>query len=403
MQEPTDGAQATSFSGASAARLSGTFLISGFVMAALGSSRLIVPLIAISLGAGSMLVGVIAAACTAMPMVLSVAFGRWMDRAGTLPAIGLATSMIIFASLLYWALPSRYTLLAVSGLIGTAGVFTHMAATRAVGLGVKVSERAKSLGYLVLSYSLFNFFGPVIASHAFEHFGAVPAIGVLGLFALLSVIGTRAVPHFYAREEQRAADASGPRRAYDLLKTGDLRLWIVISGIFTANQTLYPFILSLHAAQIGLAASQAGWMLGAFAFGTLTSRFCTPLLVKHANPNITLVIALVLAAGIYAVIPSAHGTVSLVVLSAALGLPLGIGAPVSLALIYEVAPPGRVNEALGISMSVNNLLQTVFPMLIGVAASSLGVAPMVWVWSLVILVSACMIMLRRHQLERGAA
>ncbi|WP_336334481.1 MFS transporter [Pseudomonas putida] len=396
-----DDNQATGLERARPLSLPGTFFVSGFIMAALGSSRLLVPLIAISLGASSLLIGVAGALFTAVPMLLSVPFGRWMDRAGTLPAVLFSTLMVVVAAGLYATVPSQYTLLVVAGLIGTAGVFTHMAATRAVGLGVEDGERAKALGYLVLSYSLFNFFGPVVTTHAFEHYGAVIAIGALGLFALFSIAGIRTLPHFYTRETQGVAHAAGPRRTYDLLKVADLRLWIVISSIFTANQTLYPFILSLHVAQIGLAASQAGWMLGAFAFGTLTSRFFTPLLIKHVKPNTILILALIVAAGVYAIMPLAHGTPALIALSGALGFPLGMGAPVSLALIYEVAPQGRVNEALGISMSVNNLLQTVFPLMIGVAASGLGVAPMVWVWSLVILVSAGWIMLRRHHLERG--
>ncbi|MEN5033111.1 MFS transporter [Pseudomonas sp. TWI929] len=383
-------------------RLAGTFLVSGFVMAALGSSRLLIPLIALSLGASSFLIGVAAALFTAVPMLLSVPFGRWMDRTGTLPAVMLSAMMIVLAALLYGAMPSQYSLLAVAGLIGTAGVFTHMAATRAVGLGVEVAERAKSLGYLVLSYSLFNFFGPVITTHAFEHYGATLAIAVLGLFAVFSIAGIRSLPHFYTHERQGAANASGSRKTYDLLGISDLRLWIVISSVFTANQTLFPFILSLHTAQIGLPASQAGWVLGAFAFGTFTSRFFTPLLVKHVSANAILILALIVAAGVYAVIPLAHGTLSLITLSGALGLPLGVGAPVSLALIYEVAPSGRVNEALGISMSANNLLQTVFPMVIGVAANGL-VAFMVWGWALIIMASAAWIMSRRKQLKQEAA
>jgi predicted MFS family arabinose efflux permease len=252
----------------------------------------------------------------------------------------------------------------------------------------------------VLSYSFFTFLGPVIASHAFEHSGSVVAIGTLGLFALLTIIGIRVLPHNFRRVELVANANSSSRRTTDLLAIQDLRLWIVISSIFTANQTLYPFILSLHVAHIGLAVSQAGWMLGAFALGTLTSRLFTPLLVRYIRPDVTLIAALISAAGVYAFIPVAHETTTLIALSAALGLPLGVGTPVALAMIYEASPQGRVNEALGISMSVNNFLQTVFPLLIGVVASGLGVAPMVWTWSCVILLSALLTLLRSRRLQQ---
>ena len=86
-------------------RLAGTFLVSGFTMAALGSSRPLIPLIALSLGASSLLIGVAAALFTAAPMLLSVPFGWWMDRTGTLPTIMLSATMIVLTALLYGVMP----------------------------------------------------------------------------------------------------------------------------------------------------------------------------------------------------------------------------------------------------------------------------------------------------------
>lgn len=380
-------------------RLVGTLIVAGCNMAALGSSRLIVPMLALALGANAFLIGVIVALFTAAPMVLSVSFGRWMDRAGTLPAILFSALMVVLASVVFLLFQSKYALLVVAALVGTAGVFTHMAATRAVGAGGEGARRAKYLGYLVLSYSLFNFMGPVIVSHAYQHYGASSAIASLGGFAVLSILGTVAVTHHFRRDSEKGLPAQSGRRAYDLLKHADLRLWILISSIFTANQTLYPFLMSLHAVEVGLTASQAGWMLGAFALGTLTSRFFTPVLVKRFRPDITLVVALIFAVSLYALIPLARDTYALAILSAGLGLPLGVGAPVSLAIIYETAPEGRVNESLGISMAVNNLLQTIFPLLMGAMAADMGTSPMVWGWA-VVMACAAIITLKRSRLVK---
>ncbi|WP_246745386.1 MFS transporter [Pseudomonas sp. PNP] len=203
--------------------LHGTFVISGFIMAALASSRLIVPLVAISIGASHFLMGVAGALFTAVPMLLSVPFGRWMDAVGTLPAIVFSASMVVIAAVLYGLMPTPYTLLAVAGLIGTAGVFTHMAATRAIGAGAGEVHRARWLGYLVLSYSFFTFIGPVIITHALESLGAVVAIGMLGLFALSTIIGTRALPHGFTRQDRVVTQPVGPRKAHDLLVIRDLR------------------------------------------------------------------------------------------------------------------------------------------------------------------------------------
>ncbi|WP_246745408.1 MFS transporter [Pseudomonas sp. PNP] len=158
----------------------------------------------------------------------------------------------------------------------------------------------------------------------------------------------------------------------------------------------------MHVSRIGLSVSDAGWMLAAFALGNLISRLFTSWLIRYVQPGLALILALVSAAGVHALIPSAHDTSMLILLSAALGLPLGLGTPVALAMIYDAAPQGRVNEALGLSMSSNNLLQTLFPLLVGVAASGLGVGPMVWIWSCAMFISALLTLQQTRRLEHDA-
>ncbi|WP_241792082.1 hypothetical protein [Pseudomonas putida] len=54
-------------------------------------------------------------------------------------------------------------------------------------------------------------------------------------------------------------------------------------------------------------------------------------------------------------------------------------------MIYEAAPVGQVNESVGLSMSLNSLLQTILPLLFGVFASRYGLTPMVLLFALAML------------------
>lgn len=363
------------------ANFTGTFVIAGLNMAAMFAARLVVPMLALSMGASSTLVGATAAMFTAVPMFLSVSFGRWLDRSGTLLPIVFSTSLIILAANVFWIVPGKYTLLVVAGLIGTAGVFTHMAATRAVG-GVGIaSKRPRNLGYLVLSYSLFQFMGPMIAGASYQYFGAIAAITTIGGFSLLSITVVGLGFHYFKREKVGLGPRAVTRRTYQLLSLRSLRSWIFMSSAFIAAQSIYPFVVSIYAVEIGLPPIQAGWLLGAFAIGTFVSRFFTPLLTRYFRAGVTLVVALIMSAIIYALIPFVQDICSLSALSFGLALPLGIGVPVSLAMIYDSAPEGRVNESVGLSMTVNNLLQTLFPLILGMSVSRLGVAPMVLVFA----------------------
>lgn len=363
----------------------GTLAIAGLNISALGSARLVVPLIALSLGASATLVGVIAAAFTAVPMVLSVPFGRWLDRAGTLLPIMSAALLVVAATATFWMFPSRYALVFVAGLVGAGAVFTHMAATRAVGTIATETQRPRYLGYLILSYSLFQLIAPVLAGATYQHHGPSAAITLLGGFSLVSIvaIGLR-IHHF--RHERRAPAARPTRQGiYPLLRIPGLMVWILVSSLFFAAQTIFPFVVSLHAVANGISPIDAGWLLGAFAGGAFVSRFFTPVLTRYARPRTVLVAAMIIGAAIYAVIPFAHHVVTLSVLSCALGMPLGVGVPVSLAMIYDAAPADRVNESVGLSMTVNNCLQTIFPLVLGAFVHTFGIAPMVLAFSLLMM------------------
>lgn len=366
----------------------GTFTVAGLNMATLSAARLVIPLIALSMGAGASMVGTIAALFTAFPMLLSVSFGRWLDRVGTLIPMVFAGGLSVCAAVMFWVAPYPYTLLAVAGCIGAGCVFSHMAATRAVGAAGGHSSRARNLGYLVLSYSLFQFMGPMIAGAAYHYWGAHVAITTLGAFSLLSITVLALRWHHFKFEKAGVKPEVINQKAYQLLSIGPLRSWIFISSIFVAAQCIFPFVVSLYAMEIGLTAVRASWLLGAFAAGVFVSRFCTPWVTRRFTAKHILKSALVLSAITYVVIPLTHDIYALIALSCLLGMPLGIGVPIALVMIYDAAPPGRVNESVGLSMSVNNLLQTVLPLTLGIAISRFGIAPMAWVIALGMIATA---------------
>lgn len=360
----------------------GTLAIAGLNISALGAARLVIPLIALSLDASATLVGVIAAAFTAVPMVLSVPFGRWLDRTGTLMPMVTAALLIIAATVTFWLFPDRHALLLVAGLVGAGAVFTHMTATRAVGSIANEAQRPRYLGYLILSYSLFQLVAPVMTGAAYQHHGAKAAILLLGGFSAASILVIGLRMHHFRHERRDAVVTRARQSIFPLLRVPGLAVWILVSSLFFAAQTLFPFVISLHATASGIPPIEAGWLLGAFAAGAFISRFCTPVLTRLAKPRAILVVAMVIGAGIYALIPFAHDVVILSLLSCALGMPLGIGVPVSLAMIYDAAPQDRVNESVGLSMTVNNCLQTIFPLALGAFVHTFGIAPMVLAFAL---------------------
>lgn len=381
------------------ARLMGTILIAGLNNAPLAGARLVMPMIALSLGVATPMIGVMAALFSLAPMIFNVGFGRWVDRAGTRTPILFSTSLILLACLMFEIARHPVILLPVAALIGAGAMFSHVAATRAVGELGGPDVRARNLGFLVVSYALFQFLGPMAAGYALGGYGPSAAFAVLGGFALLTCAVLAGRIHNFNSAPRESRPTTSPGRTVELLKLPALMRWLVIIGVFGGVQSIYPFIVSLHAVEIGLTAAQAGSLLGAFAIGSLTSRASVGLVTRLLPGQRVVFLALLIGGLAYAAIPFLHHFRPLLALSLALGFAIGIGAPIALALIYDAAPPNRINESIGLGMAITNFLQTFLPLSLGMAASGFGVSAMIWALSASMLIAAVAAMGRSKALE----
>jgi len=61
-----------------------------------------------------------------------------------------------------------------------------------------------------------------------------------------------------------------------------------------------------------------------------------------------------------------------------LGLALGSGQPIVLALLHTHAPAGRVGETVGIRMSLINTSAVAIPLFFGAIGTTLGLTPVFW-------------------------
>lgn len=362
-----------------------TIMIAGLNNAPLAGARLVMPMMALAMGVGTPVIGLMAALFSLAPMLLNVRFGRWVDRAGTWAPILFSTGLILLACLMFELVRAPAVLLPVAALIGAGAMFSHVAATRAVGDLGGADVRARNLGYLVVSYALFQFLGPMAAGFALERYGPSASFAVIGGFAALTCLTLASGAHNFTATPKESQPTTSRGSAIELLRQPVLARWLVIIGVFGGVQANYPFVISLHAARAGLSGAEAGMILGAFAMGSLTSRASVGLVTSVLRgPTVALA-----AGGLaYAAIPFLTGVRPLLGLSFVLGFAIGFGAPISLALIYEAALPDRINESIGLGMAITNFLQTFLPLGLGVFASGLGVGAMIWALSLSMLIAA---------------
>jgi MFS family permease len=91
-----------------------------------------------------------------------------------------------------------------------------------------------------------------------------------------------------------------------------------------------------------------------------------------------LTIALFVAGAVYLLFPLAHSAPALLALSFCLGLGLGSGQPMVMALLHTHAPPGRMGEAAGVRMSLVNTMAVAVPLVFGALGTTIGLAPVLY-------------------------
>ena len=362
-----------------------TLVIGGLDNAPLMAARFIMPVIAAAGGASPVFLGILAGLFSAAPIAINVSFGRWVDRVGTIAPMLVASSMVTLGATIALVWPSNGALLPAAALIGSGAIFAHVAATRAVSDASTELTRTRNFGLMIAAYSVFQFLGPLVAGTAYEHLGrgwALTSVAAFGFAAILLLISPG---HAFARQSSQAPLTQSKPRILQLFAQPLLIRWLVVGAVMSAVSTIYPLVVALHSLHTGLSASQAGAALGAFALGAVVSRALTGAIRRITTPRTALCAMLAFGSVAYAVLPFVTGFFPFTALSALLGFIVGMAAPFVISKLYEEAPLNRTNEVMGLSMAITNLLQTVLPLALGLAASGLGYGVIAWILSALML------------------
>ena len=147
--------------------------------AVLTGSRVIVSLDALSMGASPFTVGVLVALYALLPMFLSVAAGRLVDRIGARRPMLVGSVAIGIAATLPVAFPGFPSLFVGATLLGIGFMAFQLAAQNTTGEIGGPAARARNFSLLALGYSVSSFVGPLLAGFAIDHFGFRAAFGDL--------------------------------------------------------------------------------------------------------------------------------------------------------------------------------------------------------------------------------
>jgi MFS family permease len=342
--------------------------------AVLSGSRVTVSLAALATGATPLTVGVLMALYALLPMLLAVSAGRFSDRVGVRRPMLVGTMAIAVGAALPIAFPGLPILFASAAILGTGFMIFQVAAQNVTGELGGPTERARNFSLLALGYSTSGFIGPLVAGLAIDHLGFGSTFAVLAVVPFIPLIvlarGGLALPA--PHRHQGPAHHGGVRV---LLRHRTLRRLFAINALFAAGWDLFTVFVPVYGARIGLSASEIGLVLSTFAAATFVVRFLMPRIARSYSEQQVLTIALFVAGAVYLLFPLAQSAPALLVLSFCLGLGLGSGQPMVMALLHTHAPPGRMGEAAGVRMSLVNSMSVVVPLVFGALGTTVGLAP----------------------------
>ena len=346
-------------------------------------SRMTTTLFALHLGASATTVGALVALFAVVPMFLSVAAGRLIDRLGPRRPVMFGLAVLAMGATLPFLFPSVGILYLSSPLIGTSFMLLHIAMNSVFGAYGTPEQRAVTFSWLSLGFSISNSIGPLVAGFAIESFGHAGAMLTL---AGLPLIG---VGLLWQRKRPLPRPAHVARERHGgvlgLLRVPALRHTLIASGLLNIGWDIYSFLMPLYGSRIGLAPSTIGTIMSCFALATFVVRAVLTQLVRSLRQWLLIATAMTLAGTTYMLFPLVQSVPLLMALSFILGIGLGASQPVIMAVLYEASPPGRQGEAVGIRTTMLNCSQTFIPLASGAISASLGMTPVFALISLLLL------------------
>ena len=336
-----------------------------------GGSRVATSLYALHLGASQFTIGVLMALYAVVPLLLAVHVGRLADRMGPRVPMLIGTAGVVVGLLLPPLFPGMIALYVSALVLGSTFHFFFITVQGIAGGIGGAEHRARNFALVGMGFSAAGFIGPFLGGVAIDHLGHLAAFYVLAAFPLVPLAMLVLRPGFLPKARKSAA-GTGPRSAMDLWRVPGLRKTFIASGIISSAWDLFQFYLPVYGHSLGISASAIGAILGVFALATFVIRIVLQPLVRRYTEAQILTSGIFVAALAFALFPFFSNAYALAAVAFLLGLGVGCGQPMSMSLIYVLAPPGRAAECAGLRVTVNNFMHLLIPLVFGSLGTAFG-------------------------------
>lgn len=379
----------------------------GSGMFADGATQVVVPLWLITLQPSAFAFGIVIGARALLPFLLSIHGGVLMDR------LGARQVMLVFA-VIGLILPILFPLLPWVWAAGILQLFIGLTTTMSwVGAQTLVGQTMRGNSVFARRLSFSNRLGglicPLIAGASWDAFGPWGGFGTMFCWSVFLLISALMLPgRTHAQKETGGSFVLRdivPRiddhaRAFALLAIPAVAVVAIGSVLNIATGAIQNSFYIAYLEKIGLNGTLIGILVASANVTALAGTVGVTRIMRRIGDIRLLNASVVGAIVAITVTPFLASFAPLLGMALFRGWSVGIGQPLMISIPSNAVPPGSQGAAVGVRISLNRLVQTVLPPLMGGVVGVIGLEASFLVTGgiLLVLVSVFLILLR----ARGA-
>jgi MFS family permease len=330
---------------------------------------------AIELGISPAWLGALTASFAVVPLVLAVPSGQATDRFGE-RRVMLVGAVLMTLSGLVFAVErgGAAGLVLGSVVLGTGHLLSVVGQQAAVANTAGPGRFDTAFGYYTFAASLGQAAGPALIT-LFGGSGALPDTTPIFLTATgLGIVLLACTAFLRVPLGERADGRAGSGGMGALLRLPGLLRALLVSCVVLAAVDITLVYLPALGTDRGLAAGTVGLLLTLRALASMTSRLFLGRLVGFVGRRRLMIVSVALSAVSMAVVAVPLPVVAMGAVVVLLGLGLGVGQPLTMSWLAEVAPVGQRGRAMSLRLTGNRLGQVLLPSAVGLVAAGVGAA-----------------------------
>lgn len=329
---------------------------------------------ALELGVPASWLGIISGSFAVAPLVLAIPSGRLTDRRGERPMMVLGSGLVLVAALvlLLWA-HSLTVLMISSAVLGSGHLLSVVGEQSLVANQTPPGRHDTAFGRYTFAAALGQTIGPGLIA-LFGGSGTFPDATSVFRAAVVAAALFVAVTVFIPGSPRQPETGTATTRIGTVLRLPGLLQALFTSSIVLAAVDITLVYLPAVGADRGLSSGVVGLLLLLRAAFSMVSRLGLGRLATWLGRRQLMVGSVTLAAASMALMALPVPVWALAVLLAVAGFTLGIGQPLTMSWLAEVAPLGLRGTAMSLRLTGNRLGQVLIPSVVGLVATGVGAA-----------------------------